>query len=323
MKRAQVLLVGLPLLAAIAAPAFAASPVVPMPRPRPDHTPQPATPGPVLVQDGSDDLSDSEAAAATDLGTTPQRVTLTAELTEKSARISDGLVWRIYDPRPDKNGQIALVAKSEQASPTLILKPGDYVVHVAYGRAQASDTLSVGSKATTKDIVLDVGALKLNALIVGDLPIPFNLLHFSIYTAGATDAEGTLVADKVSPNDILTLNAGTYHVAAYFGDVNAVVRADLRVEPGQLTEATLYEKGAQVSFKLVSEAGGEAIADIDWTVQASDGSSVFTNTGTFPATVLEAGTYTVTAKRGGHTYTKQFEVKPGPAQDIEVVTTAG
>ena len=182
---------------------------------------------------------------------------------------------------------------------------------------------SVAYRVSTKDIVLDVGALKLNALIVGDLPIPFNLLHFSIYTAGATDAEGTLVADKVSPNDILTLNAGTYHVAAYFGDVNAVVRADLRVEPGQLTEATLYEKGAQVSFKLVSEAGGEAIADIDWTVQASDGSSVFTNTGTFPATVLEAGTYTVTAKRGGHTYTKQFEVKPGPAQDIEVVTTAG
>ena len=36
-----------------------------------------------------------------------------------------------------------MVAKSEQASPTLRLKPGDYVVHVAYGRAQTSDTLSV------------------------------------------------------------------------------------------------------------------------------------------------------------------------------------
>jgi hypothetical protein len=35
---------------------------------------------------------------------------------------------------------------------------------------------------------------------------------------------------------------------------------DLRVEPGQLTDATLYHRAAQMSFKLVSEAGGEAIA---------------------------------------------------------------
>ena len=54
-------------------------------------------------------------------------------------------------------------------------------------------------------------------------------------------------------------------VISYFGAVNATVRADLRVEPGKLTEATLYHKAAQISFRLVSEAGGEAIADVDWT----------------------------------------------------------
>ena len=215
-----------------------------------------------------------------------------------------------------------MVAKSEQASPTLTLKPGDYVVHVAYGRAQTSDTLSVGSKAATKAMILDAGGIKLNAAIVGDIEIPFNLLHFDIFTPGASDADRALIAEKVSAGDIVTLNAGTYHVVSYFGDVNAVVRADLRVEPGQLTEATLYQKAEEVSFKLVSEAGGEAIADVDWTVKSTDGQTLFTNTGTFPATVLEEGSYTVFAKRGDKTYSRAFDVKPGKAVEIEIPTTA-
>src|SRR6185437_4692350 len=114
-----------------------------------------------------------------------------------------------------------------------------------------------GNKASTKAMILDAGGLKLNAAIVGDIPIPFNLLHFDVFTAGSSDADRAVVAEKVNPNDILTLNAGTYHIVSNFGEQNAIVRADLRVEPGQLTEATLYQKAAQVSFKLVSEAGGE------------------------------------------------------------------
>lgn len=251
----------------------------------------------------------------------PQPVSLTAEITEKGAQISDGLIWRVYDSKPDDNGQLALVARSEDAKPTLKLNPGDYVIHVAYGEAQASDTLSVRTGPAKKNLILDAGGLKLNAAITGDIPIPLDLLHFDVFTAGTTDADRTTVAEKVAPGDILTLNAGTYHIVSYFGDVNAVVRADLRVEPGQLTEATLYHKAAQASFKLVSEAGGEAIADVDWTVKTKDGQTVFTNTGTFPATVLEAGDYTVFAKRGDKVYDRAFQVTPGKPEDIEVLTS--
>ena len=73
-------------------------------------------------------------------------------------------------------------------------------------------------------------------------------VRFDIFTEG-NEADHAMVAQNLSPNDIVTLNAGTYHVVSYFGDINAVVRADLRVEPGQLTEATLYHRSAQVSFK--------------------------------------------------------------------------
>jgi len=251
----------------------------------------------------------------------PQPVMLSAEITEKGAKIGGGLVWRVYDSKPDDNGQLALVARSEDARPILKLPPGDYVVHVAYGDAQASDTLNVRTTPSKKDMILDAGGLKLNAAIAGDVPIPAALLHFDVFTAGTTEADRTPIAQKVSPGDILTLNAGTYHIVSHFGDVNAIVRADLRVEPGQLTEATLYHKAAQASFKLVSDAGGEAIADIDWTVKSKDGQTVFTNTGTFPTTVLEEGDYTVLAKRGDKVYNRDFQVTPGKPEDIEVLTS--
>jgi len=319
-------------------PALGAQDTPPLPRPRPDQAaqpgPPPAQPGTEtdqqkLIRQGLPGGEDSDAlmpptdgsADTTKLGTTPQKVTLVADITEKGAAVTDGLVWRVYDTKPDKSGALAMVAKSELASPVLSLKPGDYVVHVAYGRAQTSDTLSVRNKAATKAMILDAGGLKLNAAIVGDIQIPFNQLHFDIFTPGTSDADRALVAEKVKPGDIVTLNAGTYHVVSYFGDVNAVVRADLRVEPGQLTEATLYQKGQQVSFKLVSDAGGEAIADVDWTVKSSDGQTVFTNTGTFPSAVLEEGDYTVLAKRGDKVYNRQFQVKAGRAADIEVLTS--
>src|SRR5204863_195308 len=127
------------------------------------------------------------------------------------------------------------------------------------------------------------GRTALNAAVTGDVAIPINLLRFDVFTAGTSDADQAVVAQGIGANDILTVNAGTYHIVSYFGDVNAVVRADLRVEPGQLTDATLYHRAAQVSFKLVSEAGGEAIADVDWTVKSSDGTTLLTETGAFPS----------------------------------------
>lgn len=250
----------------------------------------------------------------------PQPVTLTAQVTEGSGTIAEGLVWRIFDTKTDNTGQLALAAKSDAAVARVDLPPGTYVVHVAYGRAQATDTLSVVEGQNSKAVVLEAGGLRLNAAISGDVPIPINLLRFDIYTAGASESDRTLVAENLSANDIVTLNAGTYHVISYFGTINAVVRADLKVEPGQLTDATLYHKAAQVSFRLVSEAGGEAIADVDWTVKTADGTTVFTNIGAFPSTALQEGDYLVLAKRGETVFNREFQIQAGQPREIEVLT---
>lgn len=250
----------------------------------------------------------------------PQPVTLMAMVTDGGQAIGEGLVWRIFSTKTDSAGQLELAAKSDSAVARVALTPGNYVVHVAYGRAQASDTIVVAEGANTKNIVLEAGGLRLNAAVTGDVAIPINLLRFDVFTAGS-DADQAVVAQGIGANDILTVNAGTYHIVSYFGDVNAVVRADLRVEPGQLTDATLYHRAAQTSFKLVSETGGEAIADVDWTVKTADGTTVFTDTGAFPSTVLQEGDYLVLAKRGETVFNREFEVQPGQPREIEVLTT--
>lgn len=299
---------------AMMAPAFAQD-MPPMPRPRPDRA------APVVEPAPEPETPDTAAEAVTAIALPPQPVTLSAQITEGGSAIPDGLVWRVFNTKTDLTGQLAMVAKSEDATARLSLTPGEYVVHVAYGRAQASDTLVVSETGAEKAIILDAGALRLNASIAGDIPIPINLLRFDIFSDGATGSERTLVAEGMSANDIMTLNAGTYHVVSHFGSVNAVVRADLRVEPGQLTDATLYHKASQVSFKLVSTPGGEAIADVDWTVKTADGATVFAEIGAFPATVLGEGEYLVLAKRGEDVFNRQFEVKAGQPQAIEVLTT--
>lgn len=293
-----------------------------MPKTLPDGSPAPQPEPSAVTSTTSTDDSEA-AAAATQLAkvdTTPQPVTLLARITDGGEDIPDGLVWRVFETKANATGDLVLAGKSEEATAHFDLPAGNYVVHVAYGRAQTTDTIAVEKGGATRELVLDAGAIRLNAAVIGDIPIPINQLRFDILS-GTSDSDRVIVAQNLSPNDIITLNAGTYHIVSYFGDVNAVVRADLRVEPGQMTEATIYHKAAQVSFRLVSEAGGEGIADVDWTVKAADGASVFTNSGIFPTTVLAAGDYVVLAKRGENTYQRNFEVKPGASQDIEVLTT--
>jgi hypothetical protein len=313
------LAIAAPASPSIATPAMAQetpAEMPPMPRPRPDPDNLPSTPPTPANPPAATPATDAIAA----LTAVPQPVTLTARITPEGAPIPDGLVWRIFDTVPDATGELALVAKSELGAPTVQLPPGEYVVHVAYGRAQTSEPLSVVPGSNEKAFVLEAGALRLNSAVTGDIAIPAGLLKFDIFTAGEEN-DRAMVAEGLAPNDIVTLNAGTYHIVSYFGSVNAVVRADLRVEAGQWTDVTRYHHASQVGFKLVSETGGEAIADVEWTVKTADGATVFSELGAFPSTVLAEGEYLVLAKQGTQVFNREFQVQPGSAREIEVLTT--
>lgn len=304
----------------------------PLPRPRPAHTPTNSAPvpaplppdaqvtAPIPGAAGPDSAKSPQEAIARALDGPPQKVTLSAEISEKGSVIPQGLVWRIFGTKPDESGELPLIAKSSKAKPTFKLPPGEYLVHLAYGDAQTTESLSVATAPITKSVILDAGALRLNAQITGQIPIPPEKLLFDIYPGGYDQTGAGAIETKVAPGQTVRLNAGVYHVISHFGKLNAMVKADLRVEPGQVTEATLFHNAAQINFKLVSVEGGEAIADVEWTLKDDQNNTMFTRFGAFPSVVLATGDYTIFAKQGTNVYNRGFSVVPGPSQEIEVLT---
>lgn len=265
-----------------------------------------------------------EAARAATLrasGGPPQPVTLSAKITNDGAIIPGGLVWRIYASEANENGEPQLVERSELATAAFELSPGEYLIHAAYGYAQATENIIVTEAPQAHTLVLDAGALRLNAQITGEIGISPQLLSFDIFPEGLEDDGRSAIITDVGPGDLVHLNAGVYHVVSRFGDVNATVRTDLRVDRGQLTEATLFHDASQISLRLASEVGGEAIADVEWTITDAAGSIVFTHLGAFPSCVLAQGDYTVLARRGDDVFNRDFAVVAGKAQEVEVLTS--
>jgi hypothetical protein len=243
------------------------------------------------------------------------------------ACVGDWIVY--YEPRkiPETRGYFA-VAKVQQVIPDstvpgmylALIEPGSYLVHASFGRAGATKRIKVGTAPARESLVLEAGGLKLDAVLSGGVRIPPHRLRFSIYEADPDfGGERALIVPNVSPNTVVRLNAGTYHVVSTYGSVNAVIRSDIRVEAGKLTEATVEHRAAELTMKLVREPGGEAIADTSWSILTDSGDIVRESVGAFASMVLAEGDYAIVAKNRDRIYQREFTVVPGRNQDVEVI----
>ena len=225
-------------------------------------------------------------------------------------------------PEAGPDGKLPLIASSQGGTSVFELAPGGYLVHASYGRAGATKRITVGHEGRREDLVLDAGGLKLDAVLAGGVRIPPAKLRFSIYEAEAkADGERALVIPDVNPNTVVRLNSGTYHVVSTYGSVNAIIRSDIRVEAGKLTEATVEHHAAELTMKLVREPGGEAIADTSWSILSGSGDPVRETVGAFASMVLAEGDYTIIAKNRDRIYQRDFTVVGGRNQDVEVLAT--
>jgi hypothetical protein len=91
------------------------------------------------------------------------------------------------------------------------------------------------------------------------------------------------------------------------------------VEAGKLTEATLTHAAARVTFKLVTRAGGDAIADTQWNVANARGETVKESVGALPTHIFAPGTYTVSARNAGEVFNRTFAVQAGQVVQVEVL----
>jgi hypothetical protein len=231
--------------------------------------------------------------------------------------VRSGLVWRVFEDRGDGVRPV-LAAKSDDAAPSFSLPPGAYIVHAAYGFAGASKRVQIRAGQTVERLAISAGALKLGGAI-GETPLAPARLAFSVFVPIGNNSEGRLIAGGVKGGEVVRLPEGSYHVVSTYGDSNAIMRADLRVEAGRVTEATLNHRAATVTLKLVASAGGEAFAGTAFSVLTPGGDVIREAIGAFPSVTLAEGEYVLIARHEGKIHTREFKVESGLDRDIEIL----
>jgi hypothetical protein len=233
--------------------------------------------------------------------------------------INSNLVWRIYPVRPDQTGAFRPLREDKTASPTFALAPGDYVVHLAFGLASTAKTVHLKSETVREVFDLPAGGLRLEGH-VGDARIPPGQITFDVFPGSQFEpGDKRPVASGVVTGDVVVLPEGTYHLVSNYGDSNSIVRSDIRVAAGKLTDVTVTHRAAVIMLKLVGERGGEALANTNWSVLTPGGDIIKESIGAFPKVILAEGDYRAIARNEGKTYEREFKVITGVDGEIEVL----
>jgi hypothetical protein len=282
----------------------------------------------LLDADGADadqlDPAAGSLSVAPDVGPPadirPGSYTLEARLAVDGPALRDGVRWRIFGDTAGPDGKFPLLGEASGGVIYVRLDPGVYYITAAFGHAGASRRIEVTEPTGGQVVVLNAGGMRLLAINGEDQALRAGDVAFDISAYGSDGSDETFaVVRGTPPGHVVALTAGTYHVVCRYGDANAVVRADIRVDAGKLTEATMYQKAARLTLKLVEAHGGEALANTAWSVVTATGENIIESVGAFPSVVLSAGEYRAIAKHDGKVYEGTFKVQPGADRDVEVL----
>jgi len=246
-------------------------------------------------------------------------LSLTARYGKEMPVINGGLVWRIFSDRPDETGTFKIIREERGATPNIVLPPGSYVVHVALGLVSAVRAVTLKSETDRESFVLPAGGLRIEGR-VGASKIPQNQISFAIYKGSQFEVgERASLVPSVAAGDVVLIPEGTYYIVSNYGDANSVVRSDIRVQAGKLTDVTITHRAAVITLKLVSDKGGEALANTAWSVITPGGDVIKESIGAFPRVILAEGEYRAIAKNEGKVYERPFNVVNGVDGEVEVV----
>ena len=246
-------------------------------------------------------------------------LSLTARYGKDLPVINNNLVWRVFADRPDETGTFKLMREDRGATPNIVLPPGNYVVHVSLGLVSALRPVTLKAETDRESFILPAGGLRIEGR-VGTTKIPQNQISFAIYKGSQFEVgERASLIPSVAPGDVALLPEGTYYIVSNYGDANSVVRSDIRVQAGKLTDVTITHRAAVITLKLVGEKGGEALANTAWSVITPGGDVIKESIGAFPRVILSEGEYRAIAKNEGKVYERAFNVVNGVDGEVEVV----
>jgi hypothetical protein len=233
--------------------------------------------------------------------------------------VTSGLIWRIFSDRPDENGAFKVLREDRNATPNIPLPPGNYVVHVTLGLVSAVRTVTLKAETDRESFVLPAGGLRIEGR-VGTSKIPTNQISFAIYKGSQFEGgDRAPLVPNVAAGDVVLLPEGTYYIISNYGDANSVVRSDIRVQASKLTDVVVTHRAAVITLKLVSDTGGEALANTAWSVITPGGDVVKESIGAFPRVILSEGEYRAIAKNEGKVYERPFNVVNGVDGEVEVI----
>lgn len=277
--------------------------------------------GPKAPMAGGAETQEPEARPVPPTSGPPAPVTLAAYLSEGSAPMSSGIVWRIFEGHPAADGSYRLVNTLRDSQPTVELGPGEYLINIAYGRASLTKKIGIWpQKPVKEEFVVNAGGLRLNATLAHSPITAEHFLKFEVFS-DAQDQFGNrqkLFSD-LRPGVVTRLNSGIYHIVSTYGDANSIISADVVIEPGKITEAGIDHDAGKVTLKLVQRSGGEATADTHWTIYNAAGEVIKESAGAFPTHILAAGEYRVAAQHGERQYAGAFTVAAGETKLVEVL----
>jgi hypothetical protein len=201
-----------------------------------------------------------------------------------------------------------------------VLPPGNYVVHVALGLVSAVRAVSLKAETDRVSFVLPAGGLRIEGR-VGTSKIPPNQISFALYKGSQFEggAERSSLIPNLGAGDVALLPEGTYYIISNYGDANSVVRSDIRVQAGKLTDVTVSHRAAVITLKLVGDRGGEALANTAWSVITPGGDVIKESIGAFPRVILSEGEYRAIAKNEGKVFERPFNVVNGVDAEVEVI----
>jgi hypothetical protein len=276
------------------------------------------TPGDVLAPP-REPLTISPAAGIPMVPAGKVALALSARYGKQAPPITGGLIWRVYAAKPDHDGNFRLIKEDKAPAPMLVLPPGAYIVHVDFGLATAVKPVTLRGPTVHETFDLPAGALRLQGQ-VGDVKIPSGQISFDVFKGSQFDTTKTrAIAEHVLTGQLVVVPEGTYHIVSHYGDANAVVRSDIRVQAGKLTDITVNHRAAAITLKLVMQKGGEALANTAWSVLTPGGDVIKESIGAFPRVILAVGEYRAIARNEGKIYQRDFNVVAGVDGDVEVL----
>ena len=266
----------------------------------PAGNPAPAPKGPQLQSlPPTAVVTPSHGPSALPAGQVP--LSVSARFGRDLPAINGGLHWRIY--KPEQNGVPRLVKEDKGAAPVIALAPGNYVINVAFGLATATKAVQVRSDAVREVFEIPAGGLRIEGR-VGDVRIPQGQISFELYKGSQFEpGDKRPLAHSIMTGDVVLVPEGTYHIVSNYGDGNSVVRSDIRVQTGKLTDTTINHRAAIITLKLVNERGGEARANTQWSVLTPGGDVVKEAIG----------------RNDGKSYEGNFRVVNGVDREVEIV----